>query len=348
MPLDDAGMHRVGLAFLYRITPVLVATVLFGVYIALLCIVTRGLFQRGISHPANALITLILYAVFVITAALWALEVAQLMGLVSLLLHPNDLSTDAKFTVFYNLIARETKLTGVLFKCQMILGDVLVMWRVAAIWYDRRVFVFIPIFWWGLMIVNMIVSAIYCRSGVNSTNYTVLCKTTDVLAPVLSIMTNVSVMLLTLWRAWLLRKTLVASLRTHKKNKTYTLFVLLIESGTLYVIMLVADLLVTSLVLGGPESVGRMIDCISGYSAVQFVGIYPTLMLVVIRESVWNAPDESLQIMSVSRLHLESGNLGPGRKHAAVRENGSERSFASIRFASSDDTSTAVTNAIVD
>lgn len=30
MPLDDAGMRRAGLGFVYRITPVLVATLLYG------------------------------------------------------------------------------------------------------------------------------------------------------------------------------------------------------------------------------------------------------------------------------------------------------------------------------
>lgn len=76
-------------------------------------------------------------------------------------------------------------------------------------------------------------------------------------------------------------------MRRNKKNRVFSLFVLLIESGTLYVIMLVscppilvasllnqpqiADLMLTSFVTGGPESVGRMIDCISGYSTVQFV-----------------------------------------------------------------------------
>lgn len=62
MPLDDAGMRRAGLGFIYRITPVLVATLLYGniyrlwllffwlanklntgIYIAILCIATRGL-----------------------------------------------------------------------------------------------------------------------------------------------------------------------------------------------------------------------------------------------------------------------------------------------------------------
>lgn len=59
MSLDDAGMHRAGLAFLYRIIPVLVATILYGMifllfimrtsstnpglYIAILCVATRGL-----------------------------------------------------------------------------------------------------------------------------------------------------------------------------------------------------------------------------------------------------------------------------------------------------------------
>lgn len=34
----------------------------------------------------------------------------------------------------------------------MILGDVLVIWRVAAICYDFKLLVSIPILWWGAMI----------------------------------------------------------------------------------------------------------------------------------------------------------------------------------------------------
>ena len=32
MALDDTDMHRAGLAFMYRIVPVLVATMLYGAY----------------------------------------------------------------------------------------------------------------------------------------------------------------------------------------------------------------------------------------------------------------------------------------------------------------------------
>lgn len=48
----------------------------------------------------------------------------------------------------------------------------------------------------------MLVHAARCQSGVSTTNYGKLCKVTDVAAPVLSIMTNISVMLLVLWKAW--------------------------------------------------------------------------------------------------------------------------------------------------
>ena len=51
-------------------------------------------------------------------------------------------------------------------------------------------------------VVNMLVHASRCHSGVSSTDYSKLCKVTDVSAPVLSIMTNISVMILVLWRGW--------------------------------------------------------------------------------------------------------------------------------------------------
>lgn len=75
--------------------------------------------QRGLNAHSNLLILSVLYMVFFCTSALLALEVAQLAGLVEMLLQPNDSSTEAKFNTFYALIARETKITGVLFECQV-------------------------------------------------------------------------------------------------------------------------------------------------------------------------------------------------------------------------------------
>ncbi|KAJ7840785.1 hypothetical protein B0H13DRAFT_2287012 [Mycena leptocephala] len=348
MPLDDAGMHRAGLAFVYRIVPVLVATILYGIYISLLAQATRGLWQRGFKNRSGLIILFVLYTVFLLSSALWALEIAQLFGLVDLLLYPNDLSTDNKFARLYALIARETSITGVLFECQMIMGDVLVIWRLLAIWHEQKTVVLLPLLFWSGMIVNMIVHASFCRSGVNNVNYTGLCKGTDVAAPVLSIVTNVSVMSLTIWKAWIFRNTVMSSLRSKKKNKVFSVFVLLIESGTLYVIMLTTDLLVTSLVAGGPESVGRMMDCISGYSTVQFVtefvqGIYPTLMIVVLRESIWNHSDDTVDLMSISVTSRTrgSGRVGKGDLEGCLGDKGK---ISTMRFGVAETTSGSTTD----
>lgn len=90
--------------------------------------------QRGLTNKSTLAILIILYLLFFFSSALWALEVAQLIGLDGILLHPNDLSTDAKFNIFYDLIARETKITGVLFECQVRLAwhssDILWWWLI--------------------------------------------------------------------------------------------------------------------------------------------------------------------------------------------------------------------------
>ena len=88
----------------------------------------------------------------------------------------------------------------------------------------------------------------------------------------------------------LIRTVLLESYRQKRHDKILSLFVLLIESGTLYVIVLVrlflygmlsalptasivqvTDLAITSSVTSGNETIGRMIDCISAHSTVQFV-----------------------------------------------------------------------------
>ncbi|KAI0698352.1 hypothetical protein BC835DRAFT_1269111 [Cytidiella melzeri] len=299
--LDETSMHRLGEAFVYRMIPIIIVSTLYGTYIAILCAATNALAQRGLKNQANMTILLSLWFLFLISTALWGLEIAQLIGLNQILVAPNGLSPDSLFNRFYDLVARETKITGVLFECQMIVGDILVIWRASAIWHDRRVVIFLPLFWWALMTINMIVQASFCQSGVATTNYGELCKVTNILAPTLSIMVNVSVMLLTIVKAWLLRDLLALNLYKKKEDsKILSLFVLLIESGTIYVVMLVADLLITSFVTGGNETVQRMISCISGYATVQFVGIYPTLMIVMLRRSVWNNSESTATIGSRS------------------------------------------------
>lgn len=86
-------------------------------------VITLDASQRGLRSRVNMTILFILHALFCLTSALWALEVAQLIGLDQLLLNPKDSSTDEKFNVFYALIARETKITSVLFKSQVSLCD---------------------------------------------------------------------------------------------------------------------------------------------------------------------------------------------------------------------------------
>lgn len=68
---------------------------------------------------ANLIILFALWLLFFISTALWGLELAQLLGLNQILLLPDGLSADPLFNRFYDLIARETKITGVLFECQV-------------------------------------------------------------------------------------------------------------------------------------------------------------------------------------------------------------------------------------
>ncbi|GJE97684.1 hypothetical protein PsYK624_139050 [Phanerochaete sordida] len=187
-------------------------------------------------------------------------------------------------------------------------GAILVIWRVASIWFERKRVVLFPLFWWTLLFVNMLIHASRCESGVATTDYNRLCKVTDVASPVLSIVTNISVMLLVAWRAWELRDTLLDVLHRRKAKRVFTVFVLMVESGALYVAMLITDLLVTSLVSGGNETVGRMVDCISGYSTVQLVGIYPTLLVVVLHESLWNSDEATTQGLAITTVHFSSGH----------------------------------------
>ncbi|KAJ7833583.1 hypothetical protein B0H14DRAFT_1164287 [Mycena olivaceomarginata] len=110
MPLDDAGMRRAGLAFVYRIVPVLVShrSLRHPRIMA-----TR--FQKSLQphHPLC-----VVHGIPSLKCPVGTRDRTTL-GLVDLLLYPNDLSTDNKFARLYAMIARETSITGVLFECQV-------------------------------------------------------------------------------------------------------------------------------------------------------------------------------------------------------------------------------------
>ena len=131
-----------------------------------------ALSHRGLRAPGSITITISLWLLFLVSTALWGLELAQLLGLNQILLKPSGLEPNALFNRFYDLIASETKVTGVLFECQvrmafssetacahnscacyqMIIGDIIVIWRASAIWHDRRAVILIPLAWWACMI----------------------------------------------------------------------------------------------------------------------------------------------------------------------------------------------------
>ena len=80
----------------------------------------RAYSRRGLRHTPNLIVLSVLYAVFLLTTSLWGLEIAQLMGLDGFLLSPDGMDSESLFNRFYDLVARETKVTGVLFEIQVI------------------------------------------------------------------------------------------------------------------------------------------------------------------------------------------------------------------------------------
>ncbi|KIP02724.1 hypothetical protein PHLGIDRAFT_283268 [Phlebiopsis gigantea 11061_1 CR5-6] len=296
-PLNETGMRHMGLTLIYRIIPVLFSTVSYGIYIAILHTATRRLYHHGLKIVLNQITLVVMYLVFALNSAIWALEVAQLIALPRLFLNSppsSDILTD-----FHRIIRHEARIIQVLFQCEMILADTCVIWRAATIWHDRRIVVLMPLCWWSLMIANMTVNASLCPSGASVNKLSQICYTTNILAPILSITTNISVTVLVLWKAWSLREIIEFVWRDGCISKLISLFVLFIESGTIYVLIMTTNLLITSLYgTGLPDSVAGMVDCISKYVTAQLVGIYPTLMLILIRKSLWNLSGEGSAAMS--------------------------------------------------
>ncbi|KAH9980390.1 hypothetical protein BGW80DRAFT_1442315 [Lactifluus volemus] len=160
---------------------------------------------------------------------------------------------------------------------KLILGDGIVLWRAWILW-DRRIMLFIlPFLSLVCTLVFIIVDIIFVTDGLitHSMRHVNTGGAFGVAAWGLTIGTNIWATSLMFIRAWQHRRFLRSVFdKENAKSKGEKTLAFLVESGAIYICILVADIMIAAC---GSASVIALSNI-----SIQLVGIYPTAIVVVI------------------------------------------------------------------
>jgi len=196
-----------------------------------------------------------------------------------------------------------------------IIGDIILIWRVWAVWIHRKRAIVVPTFFWVASIVstiffvnNLIGSGegeVYFAMSSNLSAYWGL------VFLVSTFMTNFTALGAICYRYWLYWKEIGSVLRPNDNNIRHV-FSLLIESGFFYCIALVT--LAISYLAGGEVICYILVNVIT-----QLTAIYPILIIVLVclkmtqRDHIEHFKSETLQ------FHRKTGDFCMGRSEISTR-----------------------------
>ncbi|TFY68425.1 hypothetical protein EVG20_g3558 [Dentipellis fragilis] len=158
-----------------------------------------------------------------------------------------------------------------------VLSDAIITWRAWLVW-DRQIkILFVPFVLLGGTLVTVVVSAATRAASIENPVVRSAVLDTWMISCSLAMANNVYSTLLIAWKAWIHRQSIRKHLRVgNKKTTVEKILALLIESGCLYS----ATTIIYSINLVHPT--GVLNNCLTPVLVVQFAGIYPTILVVLV------------------------------------------------------------------
>ncbi|KAJ8092321.1 hypothetical protein PM082_023924 [Marasmius tenuissimus] len=177
---------------------------------------------------------------------------------------------------------------------EIALGDFIVLWRVWALCAGQKRLVFVPfIFLLGTTICSLGFFGCFAHSGWPVVTPPT-CSNLITSAYSLSIVTNISGTVVIGFKFWSYRRNVRIYLSKSKKSRAEKVLVLFLESGTIYSLLWIV-LLVVACIPPPPTLAGQIVQQIFRAATAQLVGIYPTLLIVLVylQRSLWDSSGNS-------------------------------------------------------
>ncbi|KAI0087101.1 hypothetical protein BDY19DRAFT_300721 [Irpex rosettiformis] len=259
---------------LFSFVEVLVQTLAYGIFIAIIPIAAHSLSKQGLALRPNVVMFAITLSIFLLSTAYWAISVGFLIAKV------------AQLSTFKNSGIRQ--LFNAIALISYVFADGVVVWRMGVLCKEQfpKPVLRIPTVILGLTTLSVCTTiglriAITVQPGGAVPRHSPLATSLDVIQItnlVLSLLTNLSAtIMISIW-AWRYRKSIATNLRASSTStQVERIMVLVAESGVIYCVSSIIVLISSFIRVPG----GTLGDIYTGIHA-QIAGMYPALVMILV------------------------------------------------------------------
>ncbi|KAI0323939.1 hypothetical protein GY45DRAFT_498714 [Cubamyces sp. BRFM 1775] len=293
---DTAVWQSIGTNLLHSFVAVTVKTFLIAVY-AILVLETARLLLKETRTRVSVCTCIVVFLMFGLDLALWMIDIRNVVIAIQMTL----LSTSAAplsdiWFVAEKEILRLASVEDVVYSYLTILGDTIIIWRVYAFWSrgQERLALIIPVaFLLGSLSTSKMLS--YCAAQLGSDialgtfQHPAFCRNIQTASYSTTLATTGVATILIGYKAWAYRQSYLEAFgktACQSRTRPQMIMLVLVESGVIYMLFFAVQIIMSL------PSVNQFIEerpaltlalTIYQYSSSLIVGIYPTVIVVLVK-----------------------------------------------------------------
>ncbi|KAF9265109.1 hypothetical protein L218DRAFT_183751 [Marasmius fiardii PR-910] len=325
---DLIVMAYVGRSYILTSAGLLTTAVLYGIYMVLFFAVMSILCRReGIMSARMVLLVAVVVLFSLSTVYITAFFSYFVIGIKMLLVeNPATIPLKTKSAAYLAKFQRLGIVGQVTFPVSCVVGDAIVIWRAWALSGGNKKVMFLPI----VLLLGLTASCFSFVGCMVEEDLPVVpsdsCTKRDMATFIFSMLTNVAGTAVIGYQTWSYRRAVKKYLRHCRHQvRAEKILVMLLESGVIYTTLWIIQLAV----FASPSKntpLDQAFRQVFSAAAAQLVGIYPTLMIVLVflRRSLWDSAGKSTICgdtpdVERSRSHTESNSSHSVHEHDLVR-----------------------------
>ncbi|KAJ8089137.1 hypothetical protein PM082_014385 [Marasmius tenuissimus] len=274
------------------IVKVLTGAIFYGIYLLLLLAALNVLGLREGKRAAKMTLIAALLVMFTMSSfEFWGIVHLCFRNIQIVLVNNIDMTYGAKEMVFIERYVHLGSAIQVMLPLETVIGDAIVLWRAWKLCAENRRLVLVPLV---LLLATTGCSLAFLGCYARN-NWPVItpdtCNRLQISTFSLSMAANLTGTLVIGYKVWVYRRAVREYLgQCRQRTRAEKVLMLFLESGIVYSILWIIQLVV---VLLPPPNIfaGQVVQQIFTTSSIQMVGIYPTLLVVLIylQYSMWDS-----------------------------------------------------------
>ncbi|KAI0750608.1 hypothetical protein BC629DRAFT_1739468 [Irpex lacteus] len=295
-PSESAVSQKIGTDVIRLFISVVIETWLIAIYTVLAIKASTILLHKTRRRNKSSFVMWILVALmYFMDITLWVIDVRNVVAELDTTLvdtHRTD-TLDERYNKSNNSVLKLSLAVDVLYAFMTILGDAIVLWRVRAFWCQGQEYFFMLIpcaTWFVSLILSLLLSYCAARSDADLSfgqfEHPAFCRNIQSAAYWAQFVTSAASTLMIAIKTWIHRRTLKSFMADmHSRSPVYKAMLIIVDTGILYTLFFLAEVLLNIGVLDGAINKIPRLDFaleVYDFQTSTIVGLYPTAIVILI------------------------------------------------------------------